>query len=230
MQVFKRSFIGYNTRSVDEHKGNFELQMNEQLEQIDHAINDAMAEQSELSEQLNAITQRIDASLLGTVLISKYQDDLTVVLNEFRTAADERMTSNQIEMEEFTREINRQIQRTDAQISKVKAKIMSLCREITGALDCPENDLAEINEEAAKIKESITRFTERVEESGISMVNLKAKGSPGQAVNDASAAPIFSTDSAMNWKSFRETMGDENSSQGNKTDRFLEKLRQAWNS
>lgn len=230
MQMFKRSFIGYNIRSVDEHKGNFELQMNEQLEQIDHAINDAMAEQSELSEQLKTITERIDASLLGTVLISKYQDDLTVVLNEFRAAADERLTSNQSEMEEYTREINRQIQRADAQIAKVKAKIISLCRGITGALDCPENDLAEINEEAALIKESITRFTERVEESGISMVNLKAKGSPSHAVNNACAAPLFSTDSTMNWKSFRETMGDENPSQGSKTERFLDKLRQAWNS
>ena len=40
--------------------------MNEQLQQIDSAVNAALAEQNELSEQLTSITQRIDASLLGT--------------------------------------------------------------------------------------------------------------------------------------------------------------------
>ncbi|MEQ8175081.1 MAG: hypothetical protein ABRQ26_08435 [Syntrophomonadaceae bacterium] len=228
--MFKRSFIGYNTRSVDEHKENYESQMNEQLEQIDRAVNAAVAEQSELSEQLKSITQRIDASLLGTVLISKYQDDLTVVLNEFRAAAHEKMASNQSEMHEFTREINRQIQRADEQITEVKAKIVSLCKGITGALDCPENDLAEINEGTVQIKESINRFTERVEESGVSMVNLKAKGNSSHVEGDAYAAPVFSAGSTMNWKSVRQTMGDDNSSPGDVVAQFLDKLRKAWNS
>lgn len=227
--MFKRSFIGYNIKSVDEHKENFESQMNEQLQQIDSAVNAALAEQNELSEQLTSITQRIDASLLGTVLISKYQDDLTVVLNEFRSAADERMASNQRETEEFTREINQQIRKIEARIAVVKAKIMSLCKGISVALDGPENDLTEINEETGQITESINRFAERVEESGVSMVNLKAKGSPSQTVSD-SAPPVFSAGSTMNWKSVRQTIGDEDSSPAGGPDQFLAKLRQAWNS
>lgn len=228
--MFKRSFIGYNPKSVDEHKENFESQMNEQLEQIDSAVNAAMAEQSELSEQLKSITQRIDASLLGTVLISKYQDDLAVVLNEFRAAAEERMDSNQAETEEFTREINQQIQIVDAQIAEVKAKIISLCKGITGALDCPENDLAEINEGTAQIKESINLFTKRVEETGVSMVNLKAKERADSTAGYAGATPVFSAGSTMNWKNVRQSMSDDDSAKGGGPDQFLAKLRQTWNS
>lgn len=227
--MFKRSFIGYNPKSVDDHKQNFEIQMNEQLEQIDSAVNAALAEQNELSEQLKSITQRIDASLLGTVLISKYQDDLTVVLNEFRTAADERMASNRRETEEFSREINQQIQTIDAQIAVVKAKIMSLCKGITGALDNPDNDLTGLNEETSRIEESVNRFTERVEESGVSMVSLKAKGSQSQ-VNDGYTNPVFNTGSNMNWSSVRQSIGDDDLPKTGGTDQFLAKLRQAWNS
>lgn len=204
--------------------------MNEQLEQIDSAVHSAFNEQNELSEQLKSITQRIDASLLGTVLISKYQDDLGAVLNEFRTAADERMAFNQRETEEFSREINQQIQKIDGQIAVVKAKIMALCKGITGALDNPENDLSQINEGTAQIKESLNRFTERVEESGVSMVNLKAKASPSHAVNDASANGVFSAGSTMNWKNVRQTIGDDDSSKSGGADQFLAKMRQAWNS
>lgn len=227
--MFKRSFIGYNPKSVDEHKENFEAQMNAQLEQIDTAVNSAFAEQNDLSEQLQNITNRIDASLMGTVLISKYQDDLAVVLNEFRAAADEKMAANQRETEEFSREITRQIAEIDEQIAAVKAKISLLSNGISIALDHPGNTLVELTEGTARIKDSIIRFTERVEETGVSMVSLKTKDGASQAVPAPSPNGVFSAGSTMNWSNVRQTMDGDSSKDGG-VDQFLAKLRQAWQS
>lgn len=249
--MFKRSFIGYNPKSVNDQKDSFESQMNEQIEQIDKAFNQAVSEQNELAEQIKLVTSRIDESLLGTVIISKYQDDLSVVLEEFQSAAREKMAGFFNETQEFNHEIEQEIEQLDEKIGCVKRKINMLANGLAGvaAAGDQEEPAPSINFDRV-----LEHYSKKVEESGVSLGNLKTR-TPSEppvykdadpdlldhpAEPDQYVAPMDNLQ--IDWKNIRPGTGEEDgprlssfnedltdaAEDGNNEDKFLQKLRKSW--